>query len=196
MKIKFLNKEIFYDGSQLAAHWILKNTKIYGDAVVSFIGGCNVLPENIVDYEDKLNKQKIASSRMLHFIIEIFNESLLSAVLYQRLFASIVYEELNKQILNSKFQISNSKFQVPNLRRCGDDIYVGDYKLSISIATKSITSILIHFALNITKEGTPVKTKGLNDYKINPKNFAKKILKKFQKEYLEIKKALVKVKAV
>ena len=47
----------------------------------------------------------------------------------------------------------------------GDDIFVGDGKLSVSIATASISSMKIHFALNITINGTPddVKTASLED---------------------------------
>ena len=47
----------------------------------------------------------------------------------------------------------------------GDDIFIGDAKLSVSIATASISSMKIHFALNITTKGTPidVQTSSLED---------------------------------
>ena len=41
----------------------------------------------------------------------------------------------------------------------GDDLYVGDRKLSISIAAPSPTSALIHFALNIDPTGAPVRAR-------------------------------------
>ena len=39
--------------------------------------------------------------------------------------------------------------------RDGDDIFVNNAKLTVSIASVSITSIKIHFAFNIRDEGTP-----------------------------------------
>lgn len=159
---------------------------------MSFIGECNIFPENMLDYEDRLNKQEIKGKKMLHFITEIFDGSILSAVLWQRLFASIVLEELQKSVCESRSTVNDKR----NFRRSGDDIYVGKHKLSISIATKSLVSTLIHFALNITNDETPIKTKSLNDFKINPELFAKHILKLFTKEYKSVKIAQVKVKPV
>jgi hypothetical protein len=53
--------------------------------------------------------------------------------------------------------------------REGDDIFVDGRKLSISIASVSLSSAKIHFALNLEDKGTPddVKTIGLYDIKIN-----------------------------
>ena len=47
----------------------------------------------------------------------------------------------------------------------GDDIFIDNKKLSVSIATASISSMKMHFALNITTEGTPVdvETSALED---------------------------------
>ena len=42
MKTLFIDKEIKYIGSQLAPHWIYKNFKIQGDAIVAFVGECEV----------------------------------------------------------------------------------------------------------------------------------------------------------
>ena len=42
MKTKFIEEEIKYIGSQLAPHWIYKNFKLQGDAIVAFIGECKV----------------------------------------------------------------------------------------------------------------------------------------------------------
>ena len=49
--------------------------------------------------------------------------------------------------------------------REGDDIFVSGGKLSISIASVSLSSAKIHFALNLKDEGTPgdVETIGLFD---------------------------------
>ena len=54
-------------------------------------------------------------------------------------------------------------------RREGDDIFVGGRKLSISIASVSLSSAKIHFALNLEDKGTPddVATIGLYDIKVD-----------------------------
>ena len=53
--------------------------------------------------------------------------------------------------------------------REGDDIFVNGRKLSISIASVSLSSAKIHFALNLEDKGTPddVETIGLFDIRIN-----------------------------
>ena len=54
-------------------------------------------------------------------------------------------------------------------KREGDDIFVDGGKLSISIASISLSSAKIHFALNLEDKGTPedVETIGLFDIKVN-----------------------------
>ncbi|MGZ3782751.1 MAG: DUF366 family protein, partial [Pseudobdellovibrionaceae bacterium] len=46
----------------------------------------------------------------------------------------------------------------------------------ISIATKSPVSVMVHFAMNITNKGTPVKTLSLQDLKLEPKNVAEDLI--------------------
>ena len=60
MKIKFIDEEIKYIGSQLVPHWIYKNFKIQGDAIVAFIGECEVnFSSNILfDYCNFVNKAR------------------------------------------------------------------------------------------------------------------------------------------
>jgi hypothetical protein len=120
---------------------------------------------------------------MLHFIVEEFGISLELAVTRQRLLAGIVFEN----ILISSPQLASQ------LRRSGDDIFVGDAKLSISIATVSPVSGLIHFAMNIVNDGTPVKTCALSDFKINSKTIAQQIAAAYINEVKTIKEACTKV---
>ena len=56
-------------------------------------------------------------------------------------------------------------------KREGDDIFVDNGKLSISIASVSLSSAKIHFALNLEDKGTPddVETIGLFDIRVNDK---------------------------
>jgi len=49
MKTLLINENIKYEGWQLAPHWIYKNFKIMGDAIVAFKGECEVKLTEMVD---------------------------------------------------------------------------------------------------------------------------------------------------
>jgi hypothetical protein len=183
MKIKFINKKIDYDGSQLTSHWIYKNFNILGDCVVAFVGKCNIIFENMVDLEDLKRKEKIFSKNMLHFIGEFFKSDLEKILLIQRIFAEIVKDEIEKKIDKK-------------ILRIGNDLYEKKKKLNISVATLTPISSLFHFGINISSEDTPVETAGLSDYKIEVVSFAKTILKRFKKELEDIKNSVYKVRWV
>ncbi len=189
MKSKFLSKKMKYDGTQLKPLFAYENLGILGHSIFSWIGACDVSFEHMVDLEDKIENSKICGDEMLHFIIEIFNDSLLSAVGLQRLFASIVQTE----ILNK-----NSRLNIKNFIREGDDIYFlkknKKFKLSISIASKSVVSVQIHFALNIVNSGTPVPTSCLSELKIDPRELSQKVMKSFCNEFESIVQATQKVR--
>lgn len=177
MKKLFIDKKMKYDGSQLRPLFAYENFKLQGDSIVSWVGPCNVTLEHMVDFEDKIEKSKICGDEMLHFVIEVFGPDLTAGVALQRLFASIINDRLK-------------------LRRDGDDIYSLDKKnkLSISIASRSAVSTMIHFAMNVTNKGTPVKTLSLQDLKLNAKTLAPQIMNDFVKEYQSISAATQKVK--
>ena len=183
MKSKFLDAREKYDGAQLVSLNSYLKHGLLGDSVVAWVGPCDVSFEHMVDGEDLLAKAVIAGDLMLHFIIEKFDISLFAAVGLQRLFASIVRDQLQAQ-------------GATGLTRDGDDIWQGERKLSISIATQSPVSSLIHFAVNITNEGTPVKTLSLTDLKIEPKAFALKAMELFCREIQGIQDATQKVRWV
>ncbi len=184
MKTKYINKEIKYIGSQLAPHWIYKNFKIQGDAIVAFKGKCKVDLNEMVDIEDVINNEPIYSKLMLSFISEQFGVGLTEGVLRQRLLMSIIKELLEERGI---FVI-----------RKGDDLMIDGKKLSVSIATKSITSVLIHTGLNILSEGAPVKASGLtSELGIEDiENFAKEVMKRYAAEIDDIKSAATKVRGV
>ncbi len=71
-------------------------------------------------------------------------------------------------------------------------------KLTVSIATKSMTSILIHTGINIDSEGAPVKASGLtSELGIKDiKGFAKEVLDKYSEEIDDIIMASTKVRGV
>lgn len=185
MKTLWIDQKINYDGTQLRSLFAYLDHQVLGNSVVAFRGGCDVSFDHMVDGEDLLQKAQICGSDMLHFIFEIFDEKLITGVFVQRLFASIV----QSKILDK----SKGKF---SLRREGDDLYLNDAKLSISIAAHSPQSIMVHFAMNVSNEGTPVKTASLQDLNIEPTELAKELLKDFSFEYQNIQEATWKVKPV
>lgn len=184
MKTKFIQEEIKYIGSQLAPHWIYKNFRIQGDAIVAFKGECEVKLSEMVDIEDVINNEPIYSKYMLSFISEQFNIGLVEGVLRQRLLICII-----KEILEEKGFL---------VKRKGDDLFFENKKLSVSIATKSVTSILIHTGLNILSENAPINASGLSsELGINDiDSFALEVMKRYSEELDDIKMASTKVRGV
>ena len=184
MHTKLIEKEIKYIGSQLAPHWIYKNFKLQGDAIVAFIGECEVALTEMVDIEDVINNEPIYSKSMLSFITEQFNVNLVEGVFRQRLLICIIKELLEER----------GVFVVRN----GDDLMIDGRKLSVSIATKSTTSILIHTGLNIVSEGAPVKASGLTSELgiTDIKEFALEVMKRYSEELEDINLASTKVRGV
>lgn len=184
MHTKLIDKDIKYIGSQLAPHWIYKNFKLQGDAIVAFIGECEVALTEMVDIEDVINNEPIYSKSMLSFITEQFNVNLVEGVFRQRLLICIIKELLEER----------GVFVVRN----GDDLMIDGRKLSVSIATKSTTSILIHTGLNIVSEGAPVKASGLTSELgiTDIKEFALEVMKRYSEELEDINLASTKVRGV
>lgn len=184
MKTLFIDNPVKYIGSQLAPHWIYKNYKIQGDAIVAFCGECEVHLTEMVDIEDVINNEPIYSKYMLSFITEQFNVNLVEGVFRQRLLVCCIKEALEKR-----------GFVV---RRSGDDLFVNDKKLSVSIATKSLTSILIHTGVNILSEGAPISVSGLeSDLGIKDiKDLAQEIMQNYSDEIDDIVMASTKVRGV
>ena len=149
--------EIFeYDGSQINPSWAFQEFGIYGSSIVTWIGPVNITPDNLKDFADV--GLEIKSNYMVNFICEFFDQqptNMRVAYLRQRLLVMIFREILTEYGILTK--------------REGDDIFVENRKLSISIASVSLSSAKIHFALNMEDKGTPddVETIGLFDIKVN-----------------------------
>ena len=184
MKTLFIDNEIKYEGWQLCPHWIYKNFKLQGDAIVAFVGECEVKLTEMVDIEDVINNEPIYSKLMLSFISEQFNVGLVEGVFRQRLLISKIKEAIEKR----GFVVT----------RDGDDLFFDDKKLTVSIATKSATSILIHTGVNIISEGAPIKASGLqSDMKISDiKDLAQEIMVQYSEEIDDIVMASTKVRGV
>lgn len=173
-----------YDGSQLRSLFAYKTYQVQGDSIVVFRGPCQIPMENMVDIADVLAGEHIYSEDMLHFIIEHFDMDLEKAVTRQRLLMTIVKEELEKQGING-------------VTRNGDDLYALGKKHSISIATLSPVSTVIHAALNISSANTPVPTISLQELGIEKfLVFGRAIAEKYLSEIQDIRDARCKVRGV
>lgn len=181
IKMLVIDDPVIYDGNQLQSHWIYRQYGLLGDAVVAFAGEVNVNLDKMVDLADVQVNEFIYSPLMLNFIIEHFNTDLELAVYRQRLFMVCIKEELEQYEID--------------VNRIGDDLYVNRGKLSISIATSTTVSTLIHVGLNIETQGTPVKTAGLNELGISDISaFADKVMVRYKRELEQIYEARCKVK--
>jgi uncharacterized protein len=154
MKHLKLENGTSYDGSQIQPMWAFKQFGIKDSSIVSWIGPMEIRSDELIDYEDV--GIEIKGGEMINFIIEHFDVQPADMRLCyhrQRLFVTIVKDILENHGIKTL--------------RDGDDLYVAkgdkDGKLSVSIATCSVSSMKIHFALNLTERGTPddVETAGL-----------------------------------
>ena len=185
MNTRWVDGRIAYDGSQLRAHWILDHTGIAGDALVAFRGPCQVAAAEMADLVDLSAGARIAADDMVHFLWESFvHPDLLLCVHRQRLLAAQAAECLHE--LAPRLQ---------GLRRTGDDLYVGDGKLSISVATVSPVSSLLHFAVNAAQGGAPVRIAALADFGVEPRAFAERLLARCAGEQDSIAEARATVRA-
>jgi len=185
MNTKWIPETIHYDGTQLKPLFAYLNCGIIGDSIVSWRGSCDVSFEHMVDGEDFIAGSTISGSEMIHFIVEVFDRELATGVLIQRVFASIVKDLL--------IELS-SDLDDQSLVRDGDDLYWGDRKLSISVASQSSISTMIHFAVNVSNSGTPVKTCSLEDLRVDPQEFAGAAMDALSLEWTSILNATRKVK--
>ena len=102
----FIDEELEYDGSQLKSLWAYGLFGVKEDSIISFIGPCNVRREHMVDYEDYVSGYTIESPKMLHFIVEHFDDvSLRLIYTRQRLLVSIAKDVID-----------------PTIERLGDDL--------------------------------------------------------------------------
>jgi hypothetical protein len=136
-----------------------------------------------VDLEDRALGNTVAGERMLHFIAEIFGLGMPGAVFAQRLLCSIAGQAVESE-------------GDATVTREGDDLYVGDGKLSVSVATVSPVSCLIHLGLNVSTRGVPVKAACLEDLGIAPERVAAMILSGFAREVEGAMEAARKVRPV
>jgi hypothetical protein len=183
MRAHFCDERIDYDGSQLRAHWLLARFGLVGDAIAAFRGACRVATAEIADLAD-LDGPGIAGHDMVHFVWESFTQpDLLLAVHRQRLLTAQARELLAELAPQRRVD------------RTGDDLFVGDGKLSISIATATPVSSVLHFGVNASQGGAPVPIAALGDLGVEPRTFAQRLLDRVVAEQDSIAAARSKVRA-
>jgi uncharacterized protein len=158
MKHLRLKESTCYNGSQIEPMWAFRTFKIKESSIVSWMGPMDIGKDHLVDFEDV--GLEIKGDKMIHFIIEHFDVQPADIRLCyhrQRIFVMIIKDMLNNLGIQTF--------------RNGDDLYYKkpsnngklNGKLSVSIATCSVSSMKIHFALNLVESGTPenVETAGI-----------------------------------
>jgi hypothetical protein len=184
------DSDIPYTGKELRSHFNYAAFGVSGDSISAFSGPCDVPTENLVDMADRAAGETIKSDRMVHFIVELYGRGLEDAVLYQRILINIIKDVLKSLRDNDK----------PSVWRSGDDLYAvsnGEKrKLSVSIATVSPVSALVHAGVNVTYAGAPVAAAGLVDLCIDENEFKDRVLALFAEECSSIDSARVKVRGV
>ncbi len=184
MQVRLLPNEIAYTGAQLRAGWIAEVSGLDGDAAVAFLGPCDVAPEHMVDTVDLEAGARIYSPRMVHIIIEHPGLDLIHITVRQRLLIAIAGEIINTHLGETL------------LRRDGDDLYLDERKLSVSVATVSPRSGLIHTGFNLRGDGAPVPAIGLEELGLDPRAFAERLLGAYTAELEGIAAAASKVRPV
>jgi hypothetical protein len=184
IETRFLDDRIDYTGEQLRSHFVRGVSGIAVDGVVAFRGACAVTTDALVDMEDAETHSSIIAEEMLHFIGEHFECTLREANYRLRLFVSIAGETLREVAPDLE------------LRRDGDDLFVGGRKLTVAIATVSPVSTVFHCGINIDPAGAPVSAVGLAEVGVDPEKFAAAVLRRYGEECLSIDRAIRKVRGV
>lgn len=151
-------ERITYTGRELEPLWAFERYGIQRDSIVAFRGRIEVSIENMKDLKDikeegSKGEVLITSSDAINFVVEHFdNPDLKITYLRQRLLVLIAKEVLE--------EMSGKK-----IVRRGDDLYYNEGKLSVSIASRGVSSGKIHLGINLSNEGTPpyIKTSSIED---------------------------------
>lgn len=183
MQVHVVEEPFSYDGSQLRSHFALERFGVKGDVVLVFQGPMDVARAHMADLEDLLGGDTIRSAKMLHFLVECFGVSLEVMVLRQRLLARLAADLLQRE-WGVKVRVE------------GDDLYVEEGKLSVSIAAPSPVSCVLHFGMNITRKAVPVKAAALEALGVDERRFGPALARAFVEELASVKAAICKVRGV
>lgn len=155
MKTLVLEEAREYRGPELRSHFLLETFGLRGSGWVAFQGPCHVQTASLVDLEDRLESESIVAKKMLHFLGEFFGMTLREGVIWQRWWIACFAQCLRDAVPSIK------------LTQRGNDLYMVENglerKLSVSIATVTPVSVVMHFGVNIDPNGAPVAAVGLEE---------------------------------
>jgi hypothetical protein len=178
-----LDESLPYTGRELRSGWVREKTgAVAGGSAVAWVGPCRVDTEDLVDLDDARNGAVIEAANMAHVVVEHPGCPLQAAVLRQRLLVCILGEALHERGIG--------------VRRNGDDLYVGDRKLTVSIAAPAREACLIHLGINVDPTGAPVRAVGLDELGVPPRELLQTILARYRDELATAAHAEVKVRSV
>ncbi|MCX7599054.1 MAG: DUF366 family protein [Armatimonadetes bacterium] len=183
MRVVHIGEPLTYDGTQLRSHWIYETTGAEGDALAWFVGPCRVASQALVDLADRRAGHEILAASMLHLLVEHFDQDLEVGIVRQRLLVAIAAD-----VVRSSVGVA--------VERQGDDLFVADRKLSVSIATVSPVSVLIHLGINVDPSGAPVPAVGLAELGVAPSEAGQEIAQRYAGEIADIRAARAKVRWV
>lgn len=183
MKVVQLDQPLRYDGLQLATAFLDRHAPGEADAIVLFTGEADVPVPHLVDLEDAERGAFIWSPLMAHMVVEHRGLGLPEAVWRQRVLVRLAAD-----------WIASRSGVAVGVR--GNDLFARDGKLSVSVATRSPRGALIHFGVNVDTEGTPVRTAGLRDLRIRPREFLAAVARVYAGEVLHAAHAVAKVRPV
>jgi len=182
MTALMLEHELAYDGTAIDSHWAFRQHGVQGDSIIAFIGPCDVKLTEMVDIADVKANAPIWSERMVHFIIEHFDQDLEKAVWRQRLLVAMCQDEVQMRLGRVC------------LERRGNDLYEDRKKFNVSIAAPTPVSTKIHVGLNVISKGTPVPTVGLADWGIPERPFAQAVMERYKEEFEDVQMDRCKVR--
>jgi len=182
MRYRVLEERIPYTGAELRSGWVARVTGLDGDAAAGFIGPCSVATEEMVDLDDARAGANIEAALMAHVVIEHRACDLRAAVLRQRLLVCILAE------------ILTARGHTP--RRDGDDLYIDERKLTVSVAAPGPACSLIHLGVNIDPSGAPVPAIGLAELGIPARDVLGDLLDRYARELRTAGHAETKVRQV
>ena len=180
----FIPDKIKFSGEQLNEHWTAENYEVIGDSIVAFVGPCDISPNYLSDIKHRKKKTPIKSELMLHFLAEHFDTDFEKVILRQKLLIHILKDKLNHRLGGDVMQ------------RWGDDLFDGDAKVTVTAVVKTKVSTKIHIGVNISSKNTPVKTKGLQDYKLDPQEIAQAVMNQYGVDILKITEKIATTKSL
>jgi len=184
MTYRFLPEKRRLTGEEMLPHWALRNFRLAGDTMVSFIGEFKVPPERWIDLNSIMHESSLPDKEMLHFVVEHFGCPLQEAVLRQYVLISILEEKLLHRI----------KVNGHRLTRLGDDLFDGEKRLSITAAGSTLVSAKIHVGVFTKTPG--IGFFGIEDYGVIPEELAEVVMCQYGAEMRRLAEKAWRVKPI